>query len=116
MVYVLHATTLSHYILQLYFKYSRPISLECLGHITNPDHVYLDGYTGNGGVRLAPSTIGIYTGTHWLPIKLNENKYAFYCLGTAVNSNHIFLDGRTGDGSVGLVPQLQSPYTGTAWR
>jgi len=38
---------------------------KCLGHISNPDHVFLDGRTIDGSVGLAPSAAPPFTGTHW---------------------------------------------------
>jgi len=93
----------------------RPITFKCLGHIHNPNHLYLNGLTVSGGVNLAPSTTGGNTGTHCLPIKLADGSYAFKCLGHIHNPNHFYLNGRTvpGDVNYNLAPNTHGPYTGT---
>ena len=73
----------------------------------NPGQDYIDGYTSDGGIGLAPTTGGYHSGTHWLPLKVYEsdNIYAFYCLGTGVNSDYIYLQADI-SGSVGLGSQV----------
>ena len=91
----------------------RPITLKCLSHIYNPNHLYLNGLTGSEGVNLAPNTTGGNTGTHWLPIKLADGIYAFKCLG---HINNRYLNGYTGTGDVNLAPGTHGLYTGTHWQ
>ena len=90
------------------------ITLKCLGP-ENSKHVYLDGYTKNGTVKLAPTNEGHYTGTHWQVERLGDNSFALRCLGPE-NSAHVYLDGVTTNGTVRLVPTTAGEYTGTHWR
>jgi hypothetical protein len=41
------------------------VTLQCMGADQNPKYEFLDGRTADGSVGLAPSTDGVFTGTHW---------------------------------------------------
>src|SRR5215212_10201633 len=90
------------------------IHLRCLG--TTPGNRWLDGRTADGGVGLAPTTGGVFTGTRWkvvFTIAGSNDVIHLECLGKGVEGNR-WLVGRTGDRTVGLAPQPGSQET--KWR
>ena len=92
------------------------VILQCLGDVHNPNHVFLDGRTGDGTVGLAPSTNAPFSGTVWEQQEISPGVFTLKCLGQIHNPDHVFLDGRTGDGTVGLAPSTDAPFSGTRWR
>ena len=90
------------------------VTLQCLGDLHNPAHLYLNGRTDDGSVGLAPNNT--FSGTFWNFLPNQRQGWAlFSCRGDNPNSQHVWLNGNTHDGSVSLVPTIDPPYTGTRW-
>jgi hypothetical protein len=87
------------------------IHLRCLG--TTPGNRWLDGRTADGGVGLAPTTGGVFTGTFWQASLVTGNDITLKCLGRGVEGNR-WLVGHPQDRTVGLAPQPGSQET--KWR
>jgi hypothetical protein len=87
------------------------IHLRCLG--TTPGNRWLDGRTADGGVGLAPTTGGVFTGTFWQASLVRGNDITLKCLGRGVEGNR-WLVGHPQDRTVGLAPQPGSQET--KWR
>lgn len=49
------------------------VTLQCMGADQNPNFEFLDGRTTDGSVGLAPSTDGVFTGTHWTPFDIVDH-------------------------------------------
>jgi hypothetical protein len=81
---------------------SMTVALQCLGKINNPSHVYLDGRTLTGTTGLAPSTTGVYSGTHWLLTNNGKNGFTLKCLGAVPSAWYQYLNGGTERGTVTL--------------
>jgi hypothetical protein len=88
------------------------VALRCLGTIEGPR--FLNGFTGNGTVGLAPITANQFTGTHWIVIDDGAGHMVLKCTGDVDGPR--FLDGRTGNGTVGLAPATDHQFTGAHWE
>lgn len=97
-------------------KQDTVLSLQCLGDKYNPDHVWLNGRTGDGLVVLAENTLD-HSGTKWKVhvVPSAGYVYRFECLGSIRNREHVWLNGSTADGSVNLAPQSSIQSAGVQW-
>ncbi len=95
------------------------VALQCLGQFHNPQHMYLDGRTGDGTVGLAPNTDEPYSGTHWEisgSLPLSSGTFTLFCDGDINSASYRFLDGNTFTGIVDLAPTTGGNFTGTVWK
>lgn len=94
--------------------------LKCLGNISNPKHIYLNGISTDGTVNLvADINPENHSGTYWEIEKLNDGSIALKCLGNIANPNYVYLNGNTTNGNVDLVADTEtSPknHSGSHWQ
>ena len=98
-------------------KQDTVLFLQCRGDKYNPDHVWLNGRTGDGLVVLAENTLD-HSGTKWKAQFVPGGAayvYRFECLGSIRNENHVWLNGSTVDGSVNLAPRRSFQSPGVQW-
>ena len=85
-------------------------AFECLVHIYNPDHLYLNGFTVTGDVNLALNTSGQYT---------LASIFAARCMAMTFSSalvtstTSIYMNGYTVPGNINLAPSFSGVATGT---